>query len=258
MQNYLKSEWFRAFRSREFYLLTGILCAVVVSVNLLLWFMHLTDPNFRYATAWFSLSNLISSLPFLFFGAGLVVALLYADDKKNGILKNALVYGISRPQVFVGKIILCVCLGLLSLAVVLAVYIASATLLLEGPALEPISYLLEGVGAALPSVIAVIVLTVIAFTLFNSTTVVFVVWIALVVALPGVLSQIGTQVEWVATIASWIPSNFLSQEVLINMSGAHDFLWDTSFGLMKCLVVGAVSALVFAAFGIWRTRKVEL
>ncbi len=258
MQNYIRSEWYRIVRSPELYLLTGIACALVLIMNALLFSMSLVDPEFPYATVWFSLSNLTGSLPLLFIGAGLVVAFLFAEDKKNGICKNALAQGISRTQLFFGKVIVCIIFGFLCVAVILAVYLASAVLLLSGPVLEPIQYLLEGVGAALPSTIAVLVLAVAGFTMFNNTTTTLVFWVAVVFALPLILAQIAPGVEVIAAIASWIPTIFFGNEVLINTAGTHDFLWNTSFGLMKCLVAGFGSMIVFGALGLWRARRMEL
>lgn len=258
MQNYLKSEWYRVVRSRELYLLIGILCALAVAMNVLLFTMSLSDSEFPYATVWFSLSNLTANLPNLFIGAGLVVALLFADNKRNGVYKNALTQGISRLQLFFGKTLVCVIAGIVCTVIILLVYSASAVLLLSGPAVEPIQYMLEGVGAALPSTIAVIVLAVAGFTVFNNTTATIVFWIAIVFALPLILGQIAPRVEPVAALASWIPTLFFGNEVHINLSGQHEFLWNTPYGLMKCMVAGFAGLLVFAGFGAWRARKMEL
>ena len=137
MLNYLRSEWYRILHGREIYLFTGVLCAIVLAANVILWAMAHT-PDFPYATVRFSLSNLISMMGLLFLMAGLLVWVLFGDDRANGTLKNALAYGLSRRGLFVGKCLVSVVLGLISMAVVLAVYIGSATLLLEGPAAEPV------------------------------------------------------------------------------------------------------------------------
>ena len=111
----------------------GGLCAIVLAANVILWAMAHT-PNFPYATVRFSLSNLVSMMGLLFLMAGLLVWVLFGDDRANGTLKNALAYGLSRRGLFVGKCLVSVVLGLISMAVVLAVYVGSATLLLDGSA----------------------------------------------------------------------------------------------------------------------------
>ena len=131
MLNYLKGEAYRIAHGRAAYLFAGTLCAIVLAANVLLWAMSST-PGFPYATVRFSMSNLVSMLPLLFYMAGLLVWVLFADDRKDGTLKNAIAHGCSRRDLFLGKCLVATVLGLAILAVVLAVYVGSAVLLLEG------------------------------------------------------------------------------------------------------------------------------
>ncbi|MFR3092830.1 MAG: ABC transporter permease [Eggerthella lenta] len=121
MLNYTKSELYRIVHGRELYLFTGVLCAIVLLSSVLLWAMAST-PDFPYATVRFSLSNLISMLPSLFLLAGLLVWVLFADDRKDGTFKNAVADGCSRRDLFVGKCLVSTGLGLASMMVILAVY----------------------------------------------------------------------------------------------------------------------------------------
>ena len=155
MLNYMKSELYRIVHGRELYLFTGVPCAIVLASSVLLWAMAST-PDFPYATVRFSLSNLISMLPSLFLLAGLLVWVLFADDRKDGTFKNAVADGCSRRDLFVGKCLVSTGLGLASMTVILAVYVGSAVLLLEGPA-DAVSILLKGVAAALPFTVACVV-----------------------------------------------------------------------------------------------------
>ena len=111
MLNYMKSELYRIVHGRELYLFTGVPCAIVLASSVLLWAMAST-PDFPYATVRFSLSNLISMLPSLFLLAGLLVWVLFADDRKDGTFKNAVADGCSRRDLFVGKCLVSTGLGL--------------------------------------------------------------------------------------------------------------------------------------------------
>lgn len=110
MLNYMKSELYRIVHGRELYLFTGVPCAIVLASSVLLWAMAST-PDFPYATVRFSLSNLISMLPSLFLLAGLLVWVLFADDRKDGTFKNAVADGCSRRDLFVGKCLVSTGLG---------------------------------------------------------------------------------------------------------------------------------------------------
>lgn len=256
MLNYLKSEWYRIVRGREIYLFTGVLCAIVLAANVLLWAMSST-PDFPYATVRFSMSNLISMLPMLFYLAGLLVWILFADERKDGTLKNAIVHGFSRRDLFLGKCIIATALGFASMVVILAVYVGSAVLLLDGTT-EAVLVLLKGVASALPFTVACIVLGVAVCAVLPKSTVGFLVWMAVVSIVPAVLNMIGFVVEPVGALASWLPVNFFTNEVAINQSGLAQFLWDSPAGLAKCLIAGFSGIAIFGAVGLWRAGKVEL
>lgn len=256
MLNYMKSELYRIVHGRELYLFTGVPCAIVLASSVLLWAMAST-PDFPYATVRFSLSNLISMLPSLFLLAGLLVWVLFADDRKDGTFKNAVADGCSRRDLFVGKCLVSTGLGLASMTVILAVYVGSAVLLLEGPA-DAVSILLKGVAAALPFTVACVVLGVAVCSVLPKTSAAFLVWLAIVAIVPSALHAVGMVVEPVGALASWLPYNFFSNEVAINQSGLAEFLWDTPAGLAKCLIAGFAGVAVFGIAGLWRASKTEL
>lgn len=255
--NYMKSEWYRIARSKEGYLLVGVLCAIVLAANVLLAVMAGT-PDFPYATARFSLSNVIMSLGALFLVAGLLVWLLFGDDRKNGTLKNEIAQGLARRDLFAGKCLVSIAWGLMGLAVILIVYVGSAALLLEGPVLEPATHLVKGVLSALPFTVACVVLAVAACIVSPKPANAFMIWLTVVCLVPVALDAVGRVVEPVAVLASWMPYNFFANEVLINMSGAAEFLWDTPQGLAKCLISGFAGIAAFSAAGLWRIGKTEL
>lgn len=256
MLNYMKSEWYRIVHGRELYLFTGVLCAIVLAANVLLWAFAAT-PDFPYATVRFSMSNLISSLGLLFMLAGLLTWILFADDRKDGTFKNAIVHGCSRRDLFLGKCLVSSVLGLVSMAIILAVYIGSAVLLLEGSS-EAVFILLKGVAAALPFTVACVVLGVAVCAVLPKSITGFIVWMAVVIIVPNALNFIGMAFEPVGALASWLPANFFSNEVAINQGGLAQFLWDTPAGLAKCLVAGFAGIAIFGMVGLWRASKAEL
>ena len=159
MLNYMKGEAFRIVRGKEVYLLAGILSLLAIAANAIEFAMTFVDPGFPYATVRFNLGIVTSSLGSLFFVAGMLVWFLYSEDKKNGTMKNALSHGCSRTSVFAAQCVVSSLAGLACIGpVVLAAYVSSAVLLLEGPALPPVVDLLSGVAVALPSVFASVVL----------------------------------------------------------------------------------------------------
>lgn len=257
MMNYLKSEWYRITRSTTIYLFTLVVAGITLAANIVLFVFANSVPEFPYGTVHFSASNLVAAMPLLFVLAGVLVVLLYADDHKNGTLKNAIVEGIVRWQLFTAKSLVSVLIGVLSMVVILLVYVGSAVLLLEGPAYEPVGVLLSGVAAALPSIIAVVVFGIACLHLFNSSYSALFFWMVIVFVAPRILHALGLVLEPLRLVASWLPTNFLQDEVMANMSG-FDCLWETPLGLTKCLVAGVGFTVLFFVIGLWRTKKMEL
>ncbi|WP_232050954.1 ABC transporter permease subunit [Arabiibacter massiliensis] len=257
MLNYMKGEWYRIMRGKEVYLVAGILSLLAIAANALEFAMTFVDPDFPYATVRFNLGIVTSSLSSLFLIAGMLVWFLYAEDRKNGTLKNALSYGCSRAAVFAGRCIVSSLAGLVCLAVVLVAYVGSAVLLLEGPALPPVVDLLAGVAAALPSTLAAVALMAAVLAHCKSTSSALVVWVVVLFVIPYTLRMVGLLVEPVAAVAGWLPPNFFATEAVVSMSGSS-LLWNEPAGLAKCLIAGFVGLAAFSAVGVWRARKIEL
>ena len=139
----------------------------------------------------------------------------------------------------------------------LVVYIGSAALLLEGPAAEPAVELLMAVVAALPSVVAIVVLAVALDGFFSKTTTAIVAFVVIVFAIPQVLALIGLRYEPIAELASWFPAVLFGNDVGV---WPLDFTmpWEQLLGWAKCMVVGFGWLAVFAVAGLWRARRVEL
>lgn len=257
MLNYVKSEAYRIVHGKELYLFTGALCVLVLAANVILRAMTYMDPTFPYATVKFSLSNLLGMFTMLFALAGVLVAVLYADDRKNGTLKNAVAHGCSRLSLFVGKCTVSLAAGVVSMAVVMVVYVTSATLLLDGPLMDTLGIVMGALLSGLPSIVAVVVLAVGLDGFFSKTTVAIVAWVVIVFAIPQVLAIVGLRFDVVATVASWLPTNIFGNEVNAAFQGGI-FPWETPFGLAKCLIAGFASLALFAGLGAWRARRIEL
>lgn len=129
MLNYIRSELYRITHTRAAFLTTAILSAGILAINLVLHFWgggvnYYGHTSFSYA--------LNISAPFLYVIMGAVVAFaLYESRRKNGNLKNTVAFGLTRPQIFIGQCISALLAATAIMVVVLAVWLASAELLLS-------------------------------------------------------------------------------------------------------------------------------
>lgn len=257
MTNYIKSEWYRILHGKELYVTTAVMSGIVLLMNLVLFLFNQMTSEFRYGTVRFSL-NTFTAVPFIMIVMGAIVAgCLLIDDRRNGVLRNAIAYGISRTSILIGKCIIGALTALIIMAVVLAVYVGSAYLLLDNPEWLPLREMLSAIGASLLCAVASLVLTLVLGSLLQKEMHVVLWWFAVFYCIPLVTFLIGLKVEPVGKISQWMPYNFLRNEVLVNMS-SYQCLWDTPEGLAKCLIAGAVGIIIFLIFGIWRFNKQEL
>ena len=258
MRNYIKSEWYRVTHTPTIYVFTGILAGLALLLNLALWFLDKVDPTFPYGTVAFSLSNLVCLLEVLFFVGVILVDLLFVGDKKNGSLKNSVAFGISRTDIFLGKCVVGAFVSMISLVVIMAVYLGSAKLLLI-PGVEPAAarITLQGVACMLPMAVASEILILAMCILFEKEIVATIAWYAVMVGIPQICFVFGLKFDSVAKLAAWMPHNYLSSEILVNVSG-WNCLWQTPEGVAKCLISGFIGLMVFLAYGLLVSKKQEV
>lgn len=257
MLNYIKSECYRMLHGKDMYVFTGVLAVLSILFNLVLFFFGKMEVGFRYNTVSFSLSFLAADMTLLFLVGTIIVALFFAKDK-NGVMKNAIASGISREKIFIGKVIVSAVVSLCSLAVILVAYIGSAVLVLEpGVAPEAVSGLLKGIASLLVMAVASEVLVIALSGCFENSITGYIVWYLVINIGPKLLGLLGVKFEVIRRIASWMPANYLNNEVQINMSG-WSALWDTPEGVAKCLISGGIGLIVFLLLGMGVCRKQEL
>lgn len=261
MLNYMKSEWYRITHTSTMYVFTGILAGMTLSFNLILRLFVKYEPGFCYGTVAFSLSNLTSNMFLMFVVGMIVVSLLFAGEKKSGVLKNAIAFGISREKVFIGKCVVSAVVSVCSLIAILLVYIVSAVLLLEpGVESDAIAITLKGAAAVLIMAVASEVLTIALLTYLDKEMIGYIWWYLIMVILPLGCRLIGLKIELFQKIAAWMPYNYLknmNDETIINMSG-WSYVWETPEGMMKCLISGMVALIVFLVLGLKICKKQEV
>lgn len=260
MLNYIKSELYRAIRSREIHGVAIGILGMILFHNLILHFMSNLE-HFRYGITSFSYSILVASPMLYCYVASAVAAMLYEADRRNGTLGNSIAGGISRLEILVGKCIVTLVTCLVLLAITLPVYIGSAALLLApyGP-VTPADLFMEIPAVSLIAISALI-LALVLLEAFDKTIYALFIWITVMVLLPKVLMLGGVLLHLNTTflqdIAMWMPANFFAAGMQVNMSVCNT-IWDTAEGMGRCLISGMAGILIFGAAGVLLLRKKEL
>lgn len=255
MLNYMKSEFYRIFHSATLYVTISVFTGLCFLFNVVLYLFSRFDPNFAYATTSFSFSNIVGN-PMLFcFAALIIVYVLYERSKKNGSLKNAVAFGISRTKVFLGQLIVSSAISILVLMITEAVCIASALLLLpkEGPV--TVRDMLFEIVAVFPVAVSALTFGVALVGLFDRSSIGILIWLSVFYFIPKILFLAGMAIEPARQVAMWLPYN-LFMLMQVNMTQCVT-VWDTAPGLARCLITGFVGTAVFGVWGVWAIRKKE-
>lgn len=256
MLNYIKSECYRTIHGKGLYTAAAILSGFVLFMNIALALSSRYIPDFRYGTFRFSLNTYTSMIYVVVLLGAIVPGCLFLDDRRNGVMKNTIAYGVSRDKIFVGKCIVAFLFTLLVLCVVLPVYIGSAYLLLSSPEWAPLREMLLGTVAALPSAAASLVLIMLLGSLYEKEMVAAIWWAVFYYLIPILCFVAGLKLDVFARISSWMPYDFLRNEVLVSMT-SYQCLWNTPEGFAKCITAGVAGIILFLCWGIYRFRRQE-
>lgn len=260
MLNYIKSELYRAFHSSEIRETAIVITGLVFLMNLVLYLFSGME-HFRYGITSFSYSMLVASPMIYCYVAGDVTVMLYEADKRNGTMGNSIACGISRTEIFAGKCIVSLLTSLGILLIVLPVYIASAMLLLPKAGPVEIKDLILEIPAVSLVAAAALLLAVVLLEIFDKVLVSILIWFGVLVFIPKALLLVGMylsdQSNVLLNMASWMPANFFSVEMQVNMSECIP-VWNTPEGMAKCLISGGLGILIFGIAGILSLRKRDI
>lgn len=256
MLNYIRSEYYKATRGKGVCMAIAVLSGLVLFMNVGLALAQRYLPHFSYGTFRFSLNNFTSMIYIMLIMGAVISGCLFLDDRRNGVMKNAVAYGISREKIFLGKCIVAFCFTFLILCVVTAVYIGSAYLLLDNPEWLPVREMLMGIAASLPSAAGALILMILLGSIYEKELTAAIWWAVIYYVIPMVCSILGLRLAFFAKISSWMPYTFLNSEAIVTLAD-YECLWDTPEGFARCMISGLAGIVIFTVFGIWRFRKQE-
>ena len=257
MNNYIRSEVYRILHTKDIYLFTGLMALGILFLNIGLYVSDGAIREFQYVNVKFSLSFLTGDMLFLPVAGAVLSVLLFSAERRNGVMKNAVAYGISRKSLFFGKCVVSFLAALGSMVLLISVYVISAAILLEGPVQPYLELMLQGVAVNLPFAAAGVILAAGLTQFFERELVAGIVWMGVMFLIPAVFYTAGFEIPALAKIASWMPRNYLMTDVMAGMSG-YLFLWSEFAGAVKCVVAGVTGIAVFTAVGVFLNRRKEI
>lgn len=259
MMNYLRSEFYRVFRTKGFYLFTGAGMALVVAMNVLLWICGKNTPSFQYNTTAFSFSMLYYGgfQPLLFLTLALS-AIIFGNEFKNKTINNSVAFGCSREMLFIGKLLVTLASSFVCLAAVEGTLIGSGYLLLRSNGAQDAVRILTATASCTPILICGACGAVALFYVLGSETKGSWVWVLLIIGVTGAVSLLGMKFEPFYRLSRWLIYNIVTENSTNPETGVITMVWETAEGLGRCVMAGVIGTLVFLVLGLAGVHKKEL
>lgn len=137
MLNYISSELYKTFRRKYTKISLAVIALLCICGNAL---VRMTFSIAGRMDSSYPFYLGIMLMPMCFAILTLVVDAVFSDEYKYGTLKNPISFGISRGEMYFGKLIVEIVLMLVTIAMVLVVYTASALVFSQLGAHDPIEW----------------------------------------------------------------------------------------------------------------------
>lgn len=231
MLNYIKAELYRNFNRAYFWIYTGVIAAMALSINII--FSINAVPNIKLD---FLFETIIQMLFLPIFLVATFIEIATAEESKNLTLKNAVAFGTSRSKIALSKVIVTVALSIVAAVIIFTVFFGSGYILLgtgEGSG-KMIGIYIIRILTAIPLWIgAISVGTFIAIVINNSTAAAFV--------YAGTFTVISTAL------------NLLGMLVSNKIAYVSEYLITSQLSILKAPDLGNAALLKAAGIGIGYT-----
>lgn len=252
MINYIKSEFYRTLKNRNFKIMCGIFMGLIVTLVMLLHFMNKVDINFPYGNTKFALSNVYAQMTMLFTVIVAFAAIVDNSEYSNNTIKHSVSFGIKRNTIYLGRLIVQAILGILVYVVMSVLLISLSFIFLKHSNVNEISnYIRVSIGGG-TCLLAVLAVT--HFFIMNNENIVLglICPIVIMVIAPSILNMIGKKIDVVMQVAKNLPYNLI---------GFYSNLVQGVGGLSSYLItflIGLLWIIVFVIWGMYLFNKKEI
>lgn len=252
MINYIRSEFYRTLKNRNFKIMCGIFAALIVALVMINYSMTIVEPGFRYGNTRFILGNIYAQMTMLFTVIVAFSAIVDNSEYDNKTIKHSIAFGIDRNTIYLGRFIVQAILGILVYVVMSVLLITLAFTFLEHSNANEINHYIRvsiGGGTCLLSVLAVT-----HFFIMNNDNIIFglIFPVIIMVIVPSVLNMIGRKIDVVMKIAKNLPYNLIDfhGDLVQGTGGVSSYLMTS--------LIGLIWIVIFILWGMYLFNKKEI
>ena len=257
MLNYMKSEFYRIFHSKEIYVLTGIFTILLATYNLGIYFCQAL-PNFQYANTWHTYGMVDTSMGVLIFIVIIICSTIDNTNLRN--MKNTVAYGIDRKIVFLGRIITQSAVCLAMYLGLMGFHFGMGKLLLEDSGREASEMFIRSTFVCIPMFLGVVVIYHCCI-LWNKNAITAVsIMIVILMVVPKGMSLLAYKLPQFKKISDMLMYNLMQVQFVAKDTGGYlrVFTWDTTAGVIKCMIAGISAIVIFSIIGVRVLQKKEI
>jgi len=258
MTNYIKSEFFRLLRNKWTYLFIAICSLLLISANIVLAAVNLTDSEFSYANTRFSLSLFFSDFPIVFLLCISVASIVFGNEHNNHTMKNSISYGIPRGYIYFGKLIVEIIYALIAFVIIAGLHIASAYLLLENSGTKDLLLLLYTFFVSLPLLLYALAVTNCFVFIIEGTGGAITAIIGLILAFPQISNYLGMKFIFFQKLSKILPWNLITNIGFDEKAYQLILPWEGTAGYYNYWIYGLLQMFLFTLIGFMIFRKKEI
>jgi hypothetical protein len=257
MSRYIKSELYRLLRIKATYLFVIICSLLLVSSNIVLFAVKMSEKDFPYATTKFSFGNVESSMIMLLFLCIMVATLVFGNEYNNHTMKNSISFGLTRNTLYFGKFIVQLIYAIAAFVIIIGSDVLSAYLLLENSGTDNLLMLLKTCFICLPLFFSSLALTNCFAFLFEGTGATVASCFGVLLAIPLISNLLAMKFEVIKKFADILPYNMIGNLKFDFKAYTLSSMWGAD-SYQNFWIIGILEMIFFVIIGYIVFRKREI
>jgi hypothetical protein len=228
-----------------------ICSAIIVCAHVVLAVVAHNEPNFPYATTKFALGLFYTGFSIVFLLCITVASIIFGNEHTNHTLKNSISYGISRGNIYFGKLIVEIIFAFIAFAIITGVDIGSADLLLKDSGPENLELLFKTSFVALPQLLFALAATNCFLFIIESNGAAIAAIIGLTVVFPTASQYLGMKFDFFAKLYEISPWNIVNNiafekaSLVLPWAGKAGYTNSWLFGMIQMTLIILIGFVVF-------------
>lgn len=257
MLNYIKSECYRIFHSKEVYILTAIFTALITIFNLIHYFCIQYLPGFQYGNTAFTYGAIDTAMSTFIYIIIVICSMLDGSSMRN--MKNSAAFGVDRKIIYFGRMVTQSIICIVMYLYLMGLHLFLGKLLLEDSGREAARIFVRSAIVCIPMFLGVVAAYHCCIFLNKNAISSAAIMIILLTVVPMGMNILGYKLSGVKKISDMLMYNLMQVEYVETAEGyLRVFTWDTTVGIVKCIIAGICAILIFSLAGMKYFQKKEI